>query len=224
VLLEPLVTRSEGCPTCRFAAELKVCPYGGSVNGATEHGWETVGRAEVYAGRVRLVDHSVVLGDGTRSNYEVDESIPFAVATLVVDDEHVVLTRQYRYPLDRWIYDLPGGAGDENETPEAAASRELEEELGLIPNELTPLHTFYMNPGRAAWPTHLFLCDAGTATGTIDTSDPAEQVNQARVRLTELDAAIASGEIVDPSLIVARACAAARGLLPPLTVSNRGDC
>ncbi|MBO1737323.1 NUDIX hydrolase [Leifsonia sp. TF02-11] len=187
------------------------------MGGTTEQGWQTIARAEVYSGRVRLVDHTVVLGDGTRSRYEVDESIPFAVATLVVDGDHVVLTRQYRYPLDRWIYDLPGGAGGENETPEAAARRELEEELGLIPNTLIALHTYFVNPGRAAWPVHLFLCDAGTTTGTIDTSDPAEQVSQARLRLSELDAAIASGEIVDPALIVARACAAARGLLPPLT-------
>lgn len=183
----------------------------------SEKGWETTGRAEVYAGRVRLVEHTVVLGDGTRSRYEVDESIPFAVATLVLDGEHVILTRQYRYPLDRWIYDLPGGAGWQNETPEAAARRELEEEIGLIPNELIPLHTFFVNPGRAAWPVHLFLCDAA---GTMDTSDPAEQVQLARMRLDELDAAIASGEIVDPSLIVARASAAARGLLPPLTVNT----
>ena len=183
-----------------------------------EEGWETTGRAEVYAGRVRLVEHTVILGDGTRSCYEVDESIPFAVATLVIDSEHVILTRQYRYPLDRWIYDLPGGAGGENETPEEAARRELEEEIGLIPNALIPLHTFFVNPGRAAWPVHLFLCDAGTAAGTVDASDPAEQVQHARIKLDELDAAIASGEIVDPSLIVARACAAARGLLPPLTL------
>jgi len=190
------------------------------MSGGTEQGWETVRRAEVYAGRVRLIDHTVVLADGTRTSYEVDESIPFAVATLVVDDEYVVLTRQYRYPLDRWIYDLPGGAGGENETPEAAAKRELEEELGLIPNMLIPLHTFYVNPGRAAWPVHLFLCDAGAAAGSVDTSDPAEQVRQARIELRELDAAIAGGEIVDPSLIVARACASARGLLPPLAFSN----
>lgn len=185
-----------------------------------ERSWETIGRKELYSGRVRLVDHTVVLGDGTRSRYEVDESIPFAVATLVIDGEHVILARQYRYPIDRWIYDLPGGAGRESEAPEAAARRELEEELGLIPSELTPLHTFYVNPGRAAWPIYLFLCNSGTAGGTIDTSDPAEQVNRASLTLRELDDAIASGEIVDPSLIVARACAAARGLLPPLAFSN----
>lgn len=185
--------------------------------GETERGWETIGRADIYAGRVRLVDHTVVLGDGSRSSYEVDESIPFAVATLVIDGEDVVLTRQYRYPLGRWIYDLPGGAGDAGETPDAAASRELEEELGLIPHQLIPLHTFFLNPGRAAWPVHLFFCDAGTAEGKVDASDPAEQVQLARMTLGELDAAIGRGEIVDASLLVARASAAARGLLPPLT-------
>lgn len=109
------------------------------VNGR-EHSWETIGREEVYSGRVRLVDHTVVLRDGTRSRYEVDENIPFAGATLVIDGEYVIVARQYRYPLDRWIYDLPGGAGGENDAPESAARRELEEELGLIPNEMTPLH------------------------------------------------------------------------------------
>ncbi len=184
---------------CLATPQREAVAYGGFMTSGTEQGWETIERAEVYSGRVRLVDHTVILADGTRSNYEVDESIPFAVATLVLDDDHVVLARQYRYPLDRWIYDLPGGAGGEDETPEAAARRELEEELGLIPNELILLHTFFVNPGRAAWPVHLFLCNAGTTKGTIDASDLAERVEYARMELGELDAAIASGEIVDPS-------------------------
>ncbi|MGO1774755.1 MAG: NUDIX hydrolase [Agrococcus casei] len=182
-----------------------------------EAGWQKTGSHEIHAGRVRLVEHDVVLADGTRARYEVDESVPFAVATLVVEGKHVVLSRQYRYPLDRWIYDLPGGAGAEDETPERAARRELEEELGLIATRMTPLHTFFTNPGRASWPVHVFLCANGTTTGTKDVSDPAEQVRSARMTLLELDTAIASGEIMDPTLIVARATAAARGLLPSLS-------
>lgn len=194
--------------------------YGGPMARDEEPEWQTLGREVVHRGRVRLVDHTVVLADGTRSHYEVDESIPFAVATLVVDREHVILARQYRYPIGRWIYDLPGGAGEEGEAPAAAARRELEEELGLIPQELVPLHTFFVNPGRAAWPVHLFLCDAGTRAGTADGSDPAEQVRHVRMSVSDLDAALASGEIADPSLIVARACAAARGYLAPLTPAD----
>ena len=173
-------------------------------------------REEIYRGRVRLVDHVVTLADGSQSHYEVDESIPFAVATLVLDDGAVLLTRQYRFPINRWIYDLPGGAGAADEIPAAAARRELEEELGLIPNDLALLHTFFLNPGRSAWPVHVFVCDTGTRLGTADRSDPAEQVQLVRMSVSDLDAAIVTGEIVDPALIVARAAAAASGHLPPL--------
>lgn len=183
-----------------------------------EQTWLTTQREELYRGRVRVMDHAVIFGDGSRSHYEVDESIPFAVATLVIDDGAVLLTRQYRYPINRWIYDLPGGAGVEDEMPAEAASRELEEELGLIPDDLVLLHTFFVNPGRSAWPVHVFVCDTGTRKGTPDCSDPSEQVQLVRMSIGDLDTAtaIANGKIVDPALIVARAAAASSGHLPPL--------
>lgn len=186
------------------------------MEGQLETRWRTVGRAVVHQGRVKLVDHEVLLPDGSRSQFEVDESVPFSVATLVVDGSDVLLSRQYRYPLDRWIYDLPGGGGRQDEEPIAAARRELEEELGLVPNDLRHLHTFFMNPGRASWPTHLFITTGDFKPGCADASDPAEQVKLARIPLTDLDELIRRGEIVDPPLIVARAIAAATGELSPL--------
>ena len=181
-----------------------------------ERRWTTVQRTVSYRGRVTISTHRVHIDDGSEISYEVDESIPYAVATLVVDREMVLLTRQYRYPIDRWVYDLPGGAGSLEETPADAARRELEEELGLKASELRPLHTFYVNPGRAAWPVHVFICTSGTTAGTVDFSDPAERVRLVRMPVAELDALIASGDIIDPTLIIARAAAAAQGALPVL--------
>ncbi len=45
--------------------------------------------------------------------------------------ETIVLIRQYRYPLDGWLYELPAGLVDHGETPAAAAVREMKEETGL---------------------------------------------------------------------------------------------
>jgi len=183
---------------------------------ATESIWTRLGSAVAFTGRVTLVDHTVLLGDGTQAHYEVDESYPFAVAVLVVDGDSVLLTRQFRYPIGEWIFDLPGGAGEVGEQPIDAARRELEEELGLVANELRPLHTFFTNPARSAWPVHIFVSSSGTTAGIVDRSDPAEQVRVVRMPVQELDLRIASGEIIDPSLIVARAAAAISGALPPL--------
>ena len=178
--------------------------------------WTTRSTTVAYRGHMTLMNHAVRLEDGSELNYEVDESVPFAVATLVIDGDDVILSRQYRYPLRRWIYDLPGGAGRVGETPTAAALREVEEELGIVPADLRPLHTFSMNPGRSAWPVHLFVSTSGTRPGIADLSDRAEQVRPVRMTISELDVLIAQGEIVDPALFVARAMAAATGVLPPI--------
>lgn len=178
--------------------------------------WQTVDRSLIHDDRVILYDHIVTLPDGSLSHYEVDASVPFAAATLVVSGSSVLVTRQYRYPIDRWIFDLPAGSAEPGEEPQDTARRELEEEAGIVPMQLTLLHTFFPNPGRASWPVHLFFCPGTTATGNAARDDPAEQVSTVWLRVDELDSLVASGEIVDPSLIIARAMAASRGLLPPL--------
>ncbi|MEO7123608.1 MAG: NUDIX hydrolase [Lacisediminihabitans sp.] len=181
-----------------------------------ESTWKKLASTVAYRGRTTLVVHTVLLADGTEAHYEVDESVPFAVATLIIDGDSVVLSRQYRYPIGRWIFDLPGGAGGRDELPMDAARRELEEELGVIPNDLRPLHMYFTNPGRSAWPVYIFVCSSGTTEGVAERADPAEQVSSARMTVKELDKLIANGEIVDASLLVARTAAAASGLLPPL--------
>ncbi len=47
------------------------------------------------------------------------------------EPEKLVMLRQYRYPLDAWLYELPAGLIDEGETASQAAVREMKEETGL---------------------------------------------------------------------------------------------
>jgi ADP-ribose pyrophosphatase len=63
------------------------------------------------------------------------------------DDAHVVLIRQYRYALDRWIWELPAGSLEVGEDPAAAAARECEEEIGLVPGRVAFAGAWYPTPG-----------------------------------------------------------------------------
>lgn len=45
--------------------------------------------------------------------------------------DKIVMIRQYRYPLDDYLYELPAGLIDKGETPQMAAIREMKEETGL---------------------------------------------------------------------------------------------
>lgn len=47
------------------------------------------------------------------------------------EPEKIVMIRQYRYPLDDYLYELPAGLIDAGETPDVAAVREMKEETGL---------------------------------------------------------------------------------------------
>lgn len=47
------------------------------------------------------------------------------------EPDKLVMIRQYRYPIDAWIYELPAGLVDEGESPQEAAIREMKEETGL---------------------------------------------------------------------------------------------
>ena len=64
----------------------------------------------------------------------------------------LVLIRQYRYPLDAYLYELPAGLIDGNETPGMAAAREMKEETGLDFAEYAGgkecyRRPFFMGPG-----------------------------------------------------------------------------
>ncbi len=49
--------------------------------------------------------------------------------------DRIILIRQYRYTIDRWIWELPAGSLKPGEDPARGAARECEEEIGLVPRQ-----------------------------------------------------------------------------------------
>lgn len=65
---------------------------------------------------------------------------PGAVGIIVQPDpDHLLLVRQYRYPVRRWTLEIPAGTCEVGEDPAATALRELEEEAGVVAGHLVEL-------------------------------------------------------------------------------------
>lgn len=94
--------------------------------------------------------------DGTPFPYSYVR-IKEGVVVLAFYQSKVVLIKQYRHAMKEWLYELPAGMIDENEDPQDAARRELEEESGYIPNRMISLGTFYPSPGSTTEIIHLYF-------------------------------------------------------------------
>jgi len=71
---------------------------------------------------------------------------PRASAAVVIDGDDVILTRQARYAIDRHVLEIVKGGADGDESPQAAAERELREELGIVANRWDELGIIYEIP------------------------------------------------------------------------------
>jgi ADP-ribose pyrophosphatase len=100
--------------------------------------------------------------DGTIVDPYFVVELPTSVcAVALTKDGQVVLTRQYRHPIQEVILELPGGFVDEGEVPETAIGRELLEETGYRFDSYRYLGKIAANPGVLDNYTHLFLATGG---------------------------------------------------------------
>ena len=85
------------------------------------------------------------------------------------DNEHVLLSREFRMAPGEWVYNFPAGLIDKGEDAASAASRELREETGL---HLDHIEEIWMESYSAVgFSNEKNICIVGTASGEILPSD-----------------------------------------------------
>jgi ADP-ribose pyrophosphatase len=120
----------------------------------------TIGSRPAYTGAfLRVRADEVRLPSGCVRVREVVEH-PGAVAVLAVtDDGDLLLVRQFRHPAGRELLELPAGTREPDEPAAETARRELIEETGYAPRDLTELVTFFPTPGYSSEQITLFRAD-----------------------------------------------------------------
>jgi len=117
--------------------------------------------------------------------YFVVELPESACALALTDNNEAVMTRQYRYPLDETILELPGGFIDKGEDAVTGMARELKEETGYEFEKVEYLGKVAANPGVLNNYTHLFLATGGKKV-TTQSLDHNEEIEVVMLPVTEV--------------------------------------
>ena len=150
---------------------------------------------QVHCDQVRLPDQQVAVREYIHH--------PGAVAILpLLDEQHIILERQYRHPLGQVIYEIPAGKRDIGELPLQCAQRELQEETGYVAQQWIPLGTFHPCVGYSDELIHLFVAQNLQGLGQREL-DEGEFLDVLVMPLAEAMQKIESGEITDAKTILA---------------------
>ncbi|SHI17085.1 NUDIX domain-containing protein [Desulfosporosinus lacus] len=110
----------------------------------------------LFEGRMLRLDRDRVrLPNGHESTREVVRH-PGAVGIIAIQNQQVLLVRQYRYAIAQETLEIPAGKLDPQEPPLDCAVRELREETGYR-GTMEHISTFYTTPGFTDEVMHLFL-------------------------------------------------------------------
>ncbi len=134
------------------------------------HEYRVLDSEAVYEGRVfSLHRYTVAMPGGGDSVREVVRH-PGAVAVVALDDEdRVLLLRQYRHALGRYLWELPAGLRDaDGEPPLETAKRELAEEAELAAGRWSLLVTINSSPGFSDELVLIYLAEDLTAAARPD--------------------------------------------------------
>lgn len=109
-------------------------------------------------------------------------------------EDHLVLVRQFRYGLNEFSWEIPGGVIERGEDPVVAGGRELAEETGFEGRRGRLLASIHPNPAILNNQCHLVLVEGVVATREL-AWDTDEEIEIATKPVAEVYAMARRGEI-----------------------------
>ena len=158
----------------------------------------------VFTGKVFNVDRDrVTMPNGRTVTVDVVRHARSVVIAPVPEPGKIILIRQFRYPVNRHLWELPAGSIDEGEQPEQAARRECHEEIGLVPATVVRLTSLYPTPGYCDEEMVFFRVSGLDKTDEQAHVDEDEDIEAQTFDLREAREMVRRGDIVDMKTIVA---------------------
>lgn len=162
---------------------------------------KTVKKNYIYEGKIlTLRNDDAELPDGRPCKREIIEHSGGA-CVLYVENDKVLLVKQYRYAYGESIYEIPAGKLEKGEEPILAAARELEEEAGIKAEKLQLLYVMYPTPGYTNEKIYIYQAIGGEKVKAH--LDDGEFLDVEYIPTEEVKRMMQEGEIKDGKTLIA---------------------
>lgn len=163
---------------------------------------KTIRKIYVFKGRiVNVRNDDAQLSNGKIVSREVVEHRGGVGILPITAQGEVLLVKQYRYPYEELLLEIPAGKLEPGETPFETGVRELQEETGMNAARYFDLGIDYPSPGYCNEKIHMYAADGLTEIG--QRLDEGEFLNVLSVPLTEALTMIYNGELKDSKTVIA---------------------
>jgi 8-oxo-dGTP pyrophosphatase MutT (NUDIX family) len=156
-----------------------------------------VNRREIYSNPwLTLHEHDVIHPDGSEGIYSVVDMRTATAVVALTPAREVYLVGQYRYPIERYSWEVVEGGAERGEEPLAAAQRELQEEAGLVAANWVQLgDTLHLSNCVTNEEGYIYL--ARDLSHVVAAPEPTEVLQVKTVPLDECLDMVLRGDITD---------------------------
>ncbi|OYT51214.1 MAG: NUDIX hydrolase [Desulfurococcales archaeon ex4484_204] len=149
--------------------------------------------------RVRLIQKRMVINGREVVRDVVDFGEAVAIVP-VLDDGRVVMLRQYRAPVNEWVYEVPAGRVEPGEDVIDAARRELIEETGYEASDIRRVVSIYTAPGYSNEVLHICIARGLTYVGARP--EPGELIEIVELPLMDAIAKVLRCRVSDAKTLI----------------------
>ena len=164
---------------------------------------ERLSTTRVFTGRVFDIDRDTVrMANGREVTVDVVRHPRSVVLLPIPAPGRIVLVRQFRYAVNKLLWELPAGSVDDGEQPEDAARRECHEEIGKVPDTVVRLASLLPTPGYCDEEMVFFRVSGLNIPSEAAAVDEDEDIEAREFALADAREMVRRGEIVDMKTVV----------------------
>lgn len=165
--------------------------------------WKILKSDEIYdTPWIKVMRHEVIHPSGNPGIYSVTHFKNYAIGILPLDNENNTwLVGQYRFPLNKYSWEIPEGGGALNTSPLVSAQRELKEETGITAKEFIEIQRMHLS--NSATDELAILYVAKELSFGEAQPEESEELNCIKIPFDEVYKKVVSGEITDSLTVVA---------------------